>query len=65
MSSGELYKIAGDPEKGAKLFYRVAGMDDPPFRLPLHPVTIHCAKVRIESIQKSVDEYVAWSDEIF
>lgn len=65
MSSGELSKVAGDPEKGAKMFYRVASLDNPPFRLPLHPVSLQCAKARIDSIQRGVGGFKEWSDEIF
>lgn len=48
-----------------KVFYKVAGMDEPPFRLILHPVAVKCAEARIESIQSAVEGFKEWSEEIF
>jgi hypothetical protein len=65
ISSGELYKIAGDPEEAVKFFYKTAGMENPPFRLMLHPIAVNSAQTRIESIQKGMDGSKQWSEELF
>jgi hypothetical protein len=62
---GEWFKSAGDPVKAVKLFYRLSTLENPPSKLALHPVSVKAAIDKAEKIQKEVEEYKSWSDDIF
>jgi hypothetical protein len=65
MTPAKLYPMAGKVTKGAALFYRLSTLDNPPFRLPLHPRVLDRAKHHIQTLQAGVDGYASWSEEIF
>jgi hypothetical protein len=62
---GEWFEMAGDPIKAVKLFYRLTTLKDPPSKLALHPVSIKAATAKAAKIQKEVEEYKSWSDDLF
>jgi hypothetical protein len=62
---GEWLKLAGDPVKAVKLFYRLSTLENPPSKLPLHPVSVKAAIDKAEKTQKEVEEYKSWSDDLF
>jgi hypothetical protein len=62
---GDLFKMAGDPVKAVKLFYQLSTLENPPSKLPLHPVSVKASIDKAEKIQKEVEEYKSWSDDIF
>lgn len=65
MTPEKLHQIAGNVSKAASLFYRLSLLEDPPFRLPLHPRVLDKTKQRIQSLQAGVEHYGSWSEEIF
>ncbi|KAF5360565.1 hypothetical protein D9756_005061 [Leucocoprinus leucothites] len=65
MTPTKLKPMAGNVAKGAALFYRLSMLEDPPFRLPLHPRVLDRARHHIKSLQDGIDGYASWSDEIF
>ncbi|KAF9448715.1 NAD(P)-binding protein [Macrolepiota fuliginosa MF-IS2] len=65
MTPDKLALVAGNVSKGVSFFYRLSMLDNPPFRLPLHPRVLERARHHIQTIQTGVDEYGSWSDEIF
>ncbi|KAJ3566864.1 hypothetical protein NP233_g6740 [Leucocoprinus birnbaumii] len=74
ISSGELYKIAGDPVKGARVFYELGSREvkeeggekvkEPYERVVLHPYSVLAAERRIGSVRRAVEafegEWKAW-----
>jgi hypothetical protein len=62
---GDILKIAADPIKAVKLIYRLSTLENPPAKLPLHPIAVSASTSKAEGIQKEVEEYKSWSDEIF
>jgi hypothetical protein len=65
LERGDLAKIEADPAKAAKLFYRLSTLEKPPSKLPLHPLSVKASIDKAEKMQKEVEEYKSWSDEIF
>ncbi|KXN82786.1 hypothetical protein AN958_02151 [Leucoagaricus sp. SymC.cos] len=65
MTPTKLRPMAGNVAKGAALFYRLSTLNDPPFRLPLHPRVLDRARYHIQTLQEGVDGYASWSDEIY
>jgi hypothetical protein len=62
---GDVTKIEADPVKAVKLFYRLSTLENPPSKLPLHPISIQASIDKAKKMQKEVEEYKSWSDEIF
>ncbi|KAJ3565769.1 hypothetical protein NP233_g7435 [Leucocoprinus birnbaumii] len=55
MTPAKLTPMAGNVAKGAALFYRLSILEDPPFRLPLHPRVLDRARHHIKSLQDGID----------
>ncbi|KAH7924637.1 NAD(P)-binding protein [Leucogyrophana mollusca] len=55
----------GDSDKLASAMYRLATLDDPPFRLPLHKVALDAAGRKGRGLLEAANTYKTWSDDIY
>ncbi|KAI0642880.1 NAD-P-binding protein [Trametes meyenii] len=57
------YVPAGNPDKAAEIFYRVAGIPDPPLQLPIGKDAIVITKKMLAELGKTVETYESWSED--
>ncbi|KIJ66669.1 hypothetical protein HYDPIDRAFT_26100, partial [Hydnomerulius pinastri MD-312] len=55
----------GDSVKAVAVIEKLAHLEDPPLRLPLHKLAVDSAKQKAARIQKETEAYEAWSDNIY
>ncbi|KAI0671225.1 NAD-P-binding protein [Trametes maxima] len=58
----ESYVPAGNPEKAAEIFYRVAGISDPPLQLLVGEDAVATTKEMLAELVKTVETYESWSE---
>jgi len=62
MDKGE---ASGDPEKAALAFLKIAALEDPPFRFPIHKNAIADARAKAESLNEAADKWESWSENVY
>ncbi|KAH7909265.1 hypothetical protein BJ138DRAFT_1155645 [Hygrophoropsis aurantiaca] len=64
-ASSEVFEhFTGDPKKFAAAVHKVAYIDDPPLRLPIHEATIKSLRKKGNEMLTVADKYEAWSEDI-
>jgi len=48
---------AGDPDKAALAFVKIAGLEDPPFRFPIHKDAIATARFKAAALNEAADKW--------
>lgn len=54
----------GDPDKFAEAVYRVAYLEDPPLRLPIHPVSLAVLRRKGKQLLETADKWESWSEDV-
>jgi len=54
----------GDPVKLAEAMYRLACLEDPPLRLPIHQVALEALRRRGRHLVDITDKWASWSEDI-
>lgn len=57
-------KLPGDVNKAIVKIYELAGLDNPPLRLPLGKDVVNSVKAQIASLTETVDKYESWSENL-
>lgn len=57
-------KLPGDVNKAIVKIYELAGLDNPPLRLPLGKDVVSSLKAQIASLTDTVDKYESWSENL-
>ncbi|KAH7927535.1 NAD(P)-binding protein [Leucogyrophana mollusca] len=57
--------VDGDADKAVAAIEKIVHIDNPPVRLPLHKKTVASAKEKALSILEDVDNYGAWSEDLY
>ena len=52
----------GDPEKIAEAVYKVASLEHPPLRLPIHPQALGVLREKGKHLLDAADEWESWSE---
>ena len=55
---------AGDPEKAALAFLRLAALESPPFRFPIHKEGIAAARAKAKALNEAADKWESWSEDM-
>lgn len=55
----------GDPVKFAEAMYRLACLEDPPLRLPLHHVTLEALREKGRHLVETADKWASWSEHVY
>ncbi|KIJ62843.1 hypothetical protein HYDPIDRAFT_93555 [Hydnomerulius pinastri MD-312] len=55
----------GDSEKAAIVLEKLAHLDNPPLRFPIHKVSITLARQKAERVQNETDAYESWSEGVY
>ncbi|KAH7920232.1 NAD(P)-binding protein [Leucogyrophana mollusca] len=58
-------EIDGDISKAVVVMEKLAHLDEPPVRIPLHRLSILLARRKAERVQKETDEYELWSEDVY
>ncbi|EIW74823.1 NAD(P)-binding protein [Coniophora puteana RWD-64-598 SS2] len=54
----------GDPYKAAVAMDKIARMDDPPLRLPLHKFSLGLVRNKLDVTTRELEKYASWSDDV-
>ncbi|EIW75833.1 hypothetical protein CONPUDRAFT_65063 [Coniophora puteana RWD-64-598 SS2] len=54
----------GDPYKAAEAMDKLAQLDDPPLRLPLHKFTLDMVKSKLDATRTELEKHMPWPDDI-
>ncbi|KAL4073199.1 hypothetical protein V8B97DRAFT_196290 [Scleroderma yunnanense] len=54
----------GDPDKLAEAMYRLAYLEDPPMRLPIHPAALEAFRSRGRHLIDTADKWASWSEDV-
>ena len=54
----------GDPEKFAEAVYRVAYLEDPPLRLPIHPMALVALRKKGSELLETAQKWESWSEDV-
>ncbi|KAL4073202.1 hypothetical protein V8B97DRAFT_2005856 [Scleroderma yunnanense] len=54
----------GDPNKFAEAMYRLAYLEDPPMRLPLHAATLEAFRSQGRHLIDTADKWASWSEDV-
>ncbi|KAN0074601.1 hypothetical protein V8E55_011650 [Tylopilus felleus] len=52
----------GDPAKFAEVVYKVAYLEDPPLRLPVHPMSLSVSRDKGKQLLETADKWESWSE---
>ncbi|KAI9568468.1 hypothetical protein HD554DRAFT_727204 [Boletus coccyginus] len=55
----------GDPKKFAEAVYKVAYLEDPPLRLPIHPVALVALRKKGGELLETAQKWESWSEDVF
>ncbi|EIW74822.1 NAD(P)-binding protein [Coniophora puteana RWD-64-598 SS2] len=71
MAGSQYFKVCadpassnGDPYKVAAVMDKLARLDNPPLRLPLHKDTLEMVRTRLDVTTKELELYATWSDDV-
>ncbi|KAG9309974.1 hypothetical protein JVU11DRAFT_10008 [Chiua virens] len=56
--------LNGDPVKFAEATYKVACLEDPPRRMPLHPLCMGILRERGKHLVETADKWESWSEDL-
>ncbi|KAF9222900.1 NAD(P)-binding protein [Gyrodon lividus] len=54
----------GDPDKFAEVVYKLAYLEDPPLRLPIHPVAVAIVRRKGQELLEAADKGESWSEDV-
>jgi len=54
----------GDPYKAAAAMGKIARLDDPPLRLPLHKFSLGLVRNKLDVTTRELEKYASWSDDV-
>jgi len=54
----------GDPEKFAEAVYRVAYLEDPPLRLPIHRASLVTLREKGRELLETAQKWESWSEDV-
>ncbi|KAF9246605.1 hypothetical protein BU15DRAFT_39967, partial [Melanogaster broomeanus] len=57
--------VDGDADKAVAAMEKLAHLDNPPLRLPLHKWTVAAIKEKIQKVLEEVQAYESWSDDLY
>jgi len=56
---------SGDPKKAALAFLKIAALENPPFRFPIHNEAIAAARAKATALNEAADKWESWSENIY
>ncbi|KAF9232134.1 hypothetical protein BU15DRAFT_81565 [Melanogaster broomeanus] len=63
--SPESGAVDGDADKAVAAMEKLAHLDNPPLRLPLHKWTVAAIKEKIQKVLEEVQAYESWSNDLY
>jgi len=54
----------GDPNRAARVIYRLAGHPEPPFRLPLGKDALEVIREKLSGTAAEVEKFASWYDDL-
>ncbi|KAH7911691.1 hypothetical protein BJ138DRAFT_1085149 [Hygrophoropsis aurantiaca] len=58
-------KIYGDTAKAVIVMERLAHVDEPPVRMPLHKMSIDLARQKAKRVERETADYESWSEDVY
>ena len=50
------HSVVGDPDRAAEAIVAALSLDDPPFRLPLHEMSVESTRAKLKAVEQNLDQ---------